>query len=69
MRKKSAIFAIATATAAMTAATAVAQNYKYPFQNPELSFHERAKNLVSLLTLDEKINQVGMVRKRQVRRL
>ena len=43
----------------MTAATAVAQNYKYPFQNPELSFHERAKNLVSLLTLDEKINQVG----------
>ena len=59
MRKKSAIFAIATATAAMTAATAVAQNYKYPFQNPELSFHERAKNLVSLLTLDEKINQVG----------
>lgn len=59
MRKKSAIFAIATATAAMTAATAVAQNYKYPFQDPELSFHERAKNLVSLLTLDEKINQVG----------
>ncbi len=59
MRKKSVIFAIATAATAMTAATAVAQNYKYPFQNPELSFHERAKNLVSLLTLDEKINQVG----------
>lgn len=31
----------------------------YPFQDTSLSFHERAKNLVSLLTLDEKINQVG----------
>ena len=31
----------------------------YPYQNPALSFHERAKNLVSLLTLDEKINQIG----------
>ena len=32
--------------------------YEYPFQNPSLSFEQRAENLVSLLTLDEKINQM-----------
>ena len=31
----------------------------YPYQDTSLSFHERAKDLVSRLTLDEKINQVG----------
>lgn len=31
----------------------------YPYQNTSLCFHERAKDLVSRLTLDEKINQVG----------
>lgn len=31
----------------------------YPYQETSLNFHERAKNLVSLLTLDEKINQIG----------
>lgn len=36
-----------------------AQSISYPFHDSSLSFHERAKNLVSLLTLDEKINQVG----------
>lgn len=30
-----------------------------PYQDTSLSFHERAKDLVSRLTLDEKINQVG----------
>lgn len=33
----------------------MAQNYR----DTSLSFHERAKQLVSLMTLDEKINQVG----------
>ncbi|MBN1183896.1 MAG: glycoside hydrolase family 3 C-terminal domain-containing protein [Bacteroidales bacterium] len=28
---------------------------KYPFQNPELSFEERAKDLVSRLTIEEKV--------------
>ena len=28
---------------------------QHPFQNPALSFEERAKNLISLLTLDEKL--------------
>jgi|AGTN01.2.fsa_nt_gi Beta-glucosidase-related glycosidases len=32
--------------------------YEYPFQNPRLSFEERAEDLVSRLTLDEKINQM-----------
>jgi len=27
---------------------------QYPFQNPDLSFEERAKNLISILTLEEK---------------
>lgn len=59
MKKNHVIFAIVTVASAMLAAPVSSQVYEYPFQNPELSFHERAKNLVSLLTLDEKINQVG----------
>lgn len=35
------------------------QAQQYPYQDSSLSFHERAKNLVSLLTLSEKINQIG----------
>lgn len=32
--------------------------YRYPFQNPLKSINERAVNIVSLLTLDEKISQM-----------
>ncbi len=32
--------------------------YQFPFQNPALSFEERAENIVSLLTVDEKISQM-----------
>lgn len=32
--------------------------YKYPFQDPSKSMKERAANIVSLLTLDEKISQM-----------
>ena len=28
---------------------------KYPFQNPNLSIEERVNNIISLMTLDEKI--------------
>jgi beta-glucosidase len=35
-----------------------APTYKYPFQNPSLSIDKRVGNLVSLLTLDEKISQI-----------
>lgn len=34
------------------------QSYQYPFQNPKLSVEERADNIVSLLTIDEKIAQM-----------
>ena len=32
--------------------------YRYPFQNPALTFEERAENIVSLLTVEEKIQQM-----------
>ena len=35
-----------------------AKTYQYPFQNPKLSFEERVKDLVSRMTLDEKIAQM-----------
>ena len=35
------------------------QKYEYPFLDPSLSFEERAGNLVSLMTLDEKISQLN----------
>lgn len=34
------------------------KTYLYPFQNPALTFEERAENIVSLLTIDEKIGQM-----------
>lgn len=33
--------------------------YKYPFQDPSLSFEERAADLVSRMTLEEKLQQFG----------
>src|SRR5476649_1067076 len=30
--------------------------YKYPFQNPDLPTEDRITNLLSLMTLDEKVN-------------
>jgi beta-glucosidase len=33
-------------------------SYKYPFQNPQLSIEARVNNLVSLLTIEEKIGQM-----------
>ena len=33
-------------------------HYDYPFQNPALSVEERVDNLVSLLTLEEKVGQM-----------
>lgn len=35
-----------------------AQSFKYPFQNPKLDVEERVKDLVSRMTLDEKISQM-----------
>ena len=43
-----------------TATTICAQQhtYQYPFQNPALSIEKRVDNIVSLLTLEEKVNQM-----------
>ena len=35
--------------------TMAAQEYEYPFRNPNLSDDERIDNLISLMTLEEKI--------------
>ena len=43
---------------ALTACAAVGAQ-PYPYQDTSQGFHERAKDLVSRMTLDEKINQVG----------
>ena len=32
-----------------------AQQYKYPFQNPDLPLEDRVNNIIFLLTLDEKV--------------
>lgn len=35
------------------------ETYEYEFQNPSLSFEERAENLLNLMTLQEKIDQLN----------
>lgn len=54
LKIKNLLWAVAMAA---TTATATAQTEAY--KDASLSFHERAKDLVSRMTLDEKINQVG----------
>src|SRR4051794_4765490 len=34
-------------------------NYPYPFQNPDLNMEKRIDNIISLLTVDEKITCLG----------
>jgi beta-glucosidase len=35
------------------------QQYQYPFQNPDLALEERITNLLSLMTIDEKVECLG----------
>ena len=35
--------------------TRVSAQYQYPFQNPTMPLEERVNNIVSLMTLDEKV--------------
>ena len=35
-----------------------AEKYQYPFQNPKLKVEERVDNLMSLLTLQEKVSMM-----------
>ena len=37
------------------AAARISAQYQYPFQNPDLPLEERVNNIVSLMTLDEKV--------------
>jgi|GEM_PF-548293 len=41
-------------------ATVSGQKKNYPYQNPKLAIEERVENLLSLMTLEEKINQLTM---------
>jgi beta-glucosidase len=43
----------------LIAARAAAVTYQYPFQNPDLPVEDRIDNLISLMTLDEKIACLG----------
>ena len=38
----------------------VAQQFQYPFQNPDLPVEKRIDNLLSLMTIDEKIDCLGV---------
>ena len=42
-----------------SAQTPAQTQYQYPFQNPNLSIEERATNIISLLTPEEKIDVPG----------
>jgi beta-glucosidase len=47
------------AFASLAAMPLAAQQYEYPFQNPSLPLDQRAANILSLMTLDEKIAALG----------
>lgn len=48
---------VSTLILLLTAQIAIAQSqYKYPFQNPSLPAEDRITNLLSLMTLEEKVN-------------
>ena len=42
----------------LVCAFSLAQNYKYPFQNPKTPVEQRIENLLGLLTVDEKIGMM-----------
>ena len=39
-------------------ASSCTEKYDYPFQNPNLTVEERTENLISLLTLEEKVSMM-----------
>jgi hypothetical protein len=48
-------YSVILAASLLFATTASAQQYKYPFQNPNLPIEQRVNNILSLMTVDEKI--------------
>lgn len=55
---KKSIFLFALGLNLMLAPVTFAQTYKFPFQNPKLTFQQRVDDLVSRLTLEEKVAQM-----------
>jgi len=52
---------IVVAAFLLFAGAATAQQYKYPFQNPNLPIEQRVKNILSLMTVDEKLTALSTV--------
>src|SRR6266542_854292 len=48
-------YSIIIAVTLLFTTAAVAQQYKYPFQNPDLPIEQRVNNILSLMTVEEKI--------------
>jgi len=63
MRPRFALIAFTAGAAALAVAVVCAQQpappRQYPFQDPKLPIEQRVNNIVSLLTLDEKISCLG----------
>src|ERR1035438_2167158 len=63
MRPRFALIAFTAGAAALAVAVVCAQQQpppqQYPFQNPNLPIEQRVNNIISLLTLDEKIGCLG----------
>jgi beta-glucosidase len=53
-------FAVALILAGSYAVPSVAQQFQYPFQNPSLPAEKRIDNILSLMTVDEKIDCLGV---------
>lgn len=50
---------VGTVLLLLAGSSARAQPYEYPFQNPELPIEQRVDNILSLMTLEEKIDVLG----------
>lgn len=59
MMKRS-LFVAAVVAAYSLVPSFAQQTYKYPFQNPSLSEDQRIDNILSLMTIDEKIDALGV---------
>ncbi len=59
MKRTQLFAAIAALACSWSALRLGAQQYEHPFQNPSLSVEERAANILSLMTLDEKVAALG----------
>jgi len=57
MRDK--LFIVVILVSILSTQNLYAQQYEYPFQNPKLSVEKRVDNIISLLTIDEKIDALS----------